>query len=140
MLNWPVPGGIYLCTRPADLRRSFDGLAQLVREFLGADPLSGQLFVFRNQRGDRLKLLYWDGDGYAIWYKRLEEGRFAIPAADASRPTVGAHGVSLRPAELAMLLDGLDLSHLKRSRRYQRPTSRPAEGPLTDAAASGAVA
>jgi transposase len=69
VLNLPLPVRIFLCTRHADLRKSFDGLAQLVREYLGADPLSGHLFVFRNKRGDRLKLLYWDRDGYAIWYK-----------------------------------------------------------------------
>jgi transposase len=69
VLSLPLPVRIFLCTRHADLRKSFDGLAQLVREFLGADPLSGHLFVFRNKRGDRLKLLYWDRDGYAIWYK-----------------------------------------------------------------------
>ena len=79
MLSLPLPVRIFLCTRHADLRKSFDGLAQLVREFLGADPLSGHLFVFRNKRGDRLKLLYWDSDGLAIWYKRLEEGSFALP-------------------------------------------------------------
>ena len=121
MLSLPLPVRIFLCTRHADLRKSFDGLAQLVREFLGADPLSGHLFVFRNKRGDRLKLLYWDSDGYAIWYKRLEEGIFALPPADATRTPVGDHGVTLRPAELAMLLDGIDLANIKRRKRYQRP-------------------
>jgi transposase len=70
MLSLPLPVRIFLCTRHADLRKSFDGLAQMVREFLGADPLSGHLFVFRNKRGDRIKLLYWDSDGLAIWYKK----------------------------------------------------------------------
>lgn len=69
MLSLPLPVRILVCTKPADMRRSFDGLAALVREHLGADPLSGHLFVFRNKRGDRVKLLYWDEDGYAIWYK-----------------------------------------------------------------------
>jgi len=124
MLSLPLPVRIFLCTQHADLRRSFDGLAQLVREFLGADPLSGHLFVFRNKRGDRLKLLYWDSDGYAIWYKRLEEGTFALPPTDATRPTLGTHGVCLRPAELAMLLDGIDLANIKRRRRYQRPPTQ----------------
>jgi transposase len=123
MLSLPLPVRIFLCTRHADLRKSFDGLAQLVREFLGADPLSGHLFVFRNKRGDRLKLLYWDSDGYAIWYKRLEVGSFALPAANATRSRLGEHGVSLRPAELAMLLDGVDLEHIKRGKRYQRPAA-----------------
>jgi transposase len=125
MLSLPLPVRVYLCTHHADLRKSFDGLAQLVREFLGADPLSGHLFVFRNKRGDRLKLLYWDSDGYAIWYKRLEEGTFALPAADATRARMGDHGVVLRPAELAMLLDGIELSHIKRRKRYQRPQASP---------------
>lgn len=70
MLSLPLPVRIFLCTQPADMRRSFDGLAQMVREFLRADPLSGHLFVFRSKRGDRVKLLYWDGDGLAIWYKK----------------------------------------------------------------------
>jgi transposase len=70
MLSLPLPVRIFLCTQPADMRRSFDGLAQMVREFLGSDPLCGHLFVFRSKRGDRLKLLYWDSDGLAIWYKK----------------------------------------------------------------------
>lgn len=120
MLSLPLPVRILVCTQPADMRRSFDGLAALVREHLGADPLSGHLFVFRNRRGDRVKLLYWDEDGYAIWYKRLEEGAFVFPAADGRRPAVGAHGLQIRAADLAMLLDGVDLASVKRSKRYQR--------------------
>jgi transposase len=128
MLSLPLPVRIFLCIQHADLRKSFDGLAQLVREFLGADPLSGHLFVFRNKRGDRLKLLYWDEDGYAIWYKRLEVGTFVFPAADATRAKTGEHGVTVRPAELGMLLDGIDLTNIKRRKRYQRP---PAPATLT---------
>lgn len=123
MLSLPLPLRILVCTKPADMRRSFDGLAALVREHLGADPLAGHLFVFRNRRGDRIKLLYWDGDGYAIWYKRLEEGTFAFPAADGKRPQAGAHGVQLRAADLAMLLDGVDLASVKRSKRYHLTTA-----------------
>jgi transposase len=115
MLSLPL-SRILVCTRHADLRKSFDGLAQLVREFLGADPLSGHLFVFRNKRGDRVKLLYWDSDGLAIWYKRLEQGTFRFPAA----PGPG-HGVEIRSADLTMLLDGVDLESVKRQRRYRRP-------------------
>src|ERR1700688_987004 len=121
MLSLPLPVRIFLCTRNADMRKSFDGLAQMDRECLSADPLSGHLFVFRNKRGDRLKLLYWDSDGLAIWYKRLEEGTFVFPTPDEQRASVGAHGLLIRPAELAMLLDGIDLNGIKRRKRYQRP-------------------
>jgi transposase len=109
----PLPVRILLCTQPADMRKSFDGLAQMVREHLGADPLSGHLFVFRSKRGDRLKLLYWDETGYAIWYKRLEQGVFRFPTATSA-------GVEIRAADLTMLLDGVDLSSVKRSKRYCR--------------------
>jgi transposase len=123
MLNLSLPGRVFLCTLPTDMRKSFDSLAGLVEQQLGQDPLAGDLFVFRSKRGDRLKLLYWDGDGLAIWYKRLEEGTFALPAADAQHAQVGAHGLAIRPAELAMLLDGIELTHFRRRRRYQRPPS-----------------
>ena len=121
VLSLALPGRIYLCLPPTDMRKSFDGLAAVVQAGLGRDPLSGDLFVFRNARGDRLKLLYWDSDGLAIWYKRLEEGTFVFPSADAQRTSVGAHGLLVRPAELAMLLDGIDLAGVKRRKRYQRP-------------------
>jgi len=121
MLSLALPGRVFLCTLPTDMRKGFDTLAALVQAHLGQDALSGDLFVFRSRRGDRLKLLYWDEDGYALWYKRLEEGSFVLPVADGQRATVGAHGLVLRPAELAMLLDGVDLSHVKRHKRYRRP-------------------
>jgi transposase len=116
MLSLPLPVRIFLCTHPADMRRSFDGLAQMVRDFLRADPLSGHLFVFRSKRGDRLKLLYWDTDGLAIWYKRLEEGTFRFPA-----PSAESHGIEIRAADLAMLLDGVDLENVRRRKRYRQP-------------------
>lgn len=116
MLSLPLPVRIYLCTRPVDLRKSFDGLAQLVREFLGADPLSGHLFVFHSKRRDRLKLLHWDRDGYWILYKRLELGAFRFPAA-----TGDDAGVEIRAADLTMILDGVDLESVKRRKRYSRP-------------------
>jgi len=121
MLSLSLPGRVFLCTLPTDMRKGFDSLAWLVRQHLGQNPLSGDLFVFRSKRGDRVKLLYWDQDGLAIWYKRLEEGTFALPAADGQRGQVGDHGLVLRPAELAMLLDGVDLSSVQRQKRYQRP-------------------
>jgi transposase len=106
---------IWLATRPADMRCSFDRLAELAGAVTGQDPLSGHLFLFRSRGGDRLKILYWDRDGYALWYKRLEEGVFKLPRFDAA-----ARSVELRGSELAMILDGIDLSSVKRSKRYRR--------------------
>src|SRR6266487_5235334 len=107
MLNFPPAVRIWLGTAPVDLRKSFDGLAEQVRQHLDNDPLSGHVFVFRNKRSDRVKLLYWDEDGFVIVYKRLEEGTFRFPAADAG-------GVEIRAADLQMLLDGVDLASVKR--------------------------
>jgi len=121
MLNLALPNRVFVCTQPADMRRSFDGLAALVQQHLGCDPLSGDLFVFRSKRGDRVKLLYWNDDGYALWYKRLEQGTFPWPSVDGSRTPVGPHGLVLRAAELAMLLDGIELTNVQRRKRYQRP-------------------
>jgi transposase len=120
-LNLSLPGRVFLCTLPTDMRKSFDTLARLVESELGQDALSGDLFVFRSRRGDRVKLLYWDQDGLAIWYKRLEEGTFVLPPADGQRAAVGAHGLVLRPAELALLLGGIDLRQARQLKRYQRP-------------------
>lgn len=116
MLSLPLTVRIFLCTHHVDLRKSFDGLAQLVREFLHADPMNGHLFVFRNKRADRLKLLYWDRDGYMIVYKRLEKGSFRFPS-----PSGDDQGVEIRAADLTMILDGVDLGSVKRQPRYCRP-------------------
>ena len=118
MLNFPPAVRIWLGTQPVDLRKSFDGLAEQVRQHMHDDPLSGHVFVFRNKRGDRVKLLYWDEDGFVIVYKRLEEGTFCWPAV-----AEGQASVTLRAAELAMLLDGIDWSEARRGRRYHRPAT-----------------
>lgn len=116
MLSFPPAVRIWLCTRTTDMRRGSDGLAEMVRQHSDNDPLSGHLFVFRNRRGDRVKILYRDEDGFVVVYKRLEEGTFHFPAAPD-----GQAGVSLRAAELAMLLDGVDWQNARRSPRYRRP-------------------
>ena len=118
MLSLPPTVRIWLAAEPVDLRKSFDGLAALVREGLRGDPLSGDIFVFRNKAADRIKLLIWEEDGYAIWYKRLERGTFRFPAAG------GSPHVEIRAADLVMLLAGVDLSTVKRSKRYYRPVPR----------------
>ena len=128
MISLPPSVRIFLCLVPADMRKSFDSLAQMVRSHLGGDPLSGHLFVFRSKRGDRLKLLYWDRDGLAIWYKRLEEGVFRFPAVAAPAPSAtgaaaAAPGVEMRAADFMMLLDGVDWQKVARGKRYERPAS-----------------
>ena len=123
MLNFPPSVRIWLGTASVDLRRSFDGLAEQVRQHLHEDPLSGHIFVFRNKRGDRVKLLYWDEEGYVIVYKRLEAGVFRWPATAEDQASV-----TLRAAELAMLLDGIDWSKAQRGRRYHRAATATATG------------
>lgn len=106
---------VYLCTSTTDMRKGFDTLAALVRDGLGCDPLSGDLFLFVGRRRDRIKLLYWDRDGFALWYKRLERGTFRLPVAEP-----GAASIELRASELAMLLEGIDLRSLKQCKRFRR--------------------
>jgi transposase len=119
---------IWLCLQRTDMRCGFDRLAMMAQQITGQDPLSGHLFLFRNRSGDRLKLLHWDRDGYVLWYKRLEEGVFKFPrqvanTASACSDQSAASSLELRPSELAMLLDGIDLSSIKRSKRYRRQAS-----------------
>ena len=120
MLSIPGQVRIFLAVEPVDMRQGFDRLAARVSQTLQSDPLSGHLFVFRNRRADRVKLLYWDGDGYAIWYKRLEAGTFRFPAAQ------GQPSVTVSAADWAMLLDGVDLSSVRRGKRFQRAVAREA--------------
>jgi transposase len=106
---------IWLAAEPTDMRCGFDRLAERVRSVIGQDPLGDSLFIFRSRRGDRLKLLMWDRDGFILWYKRLEAGVFKLP-----RVKDGARSVELRASELAMILDGIDMTKLKRVPRYER--------------------
>jgi transposase len=106
---------IWLSAEATDMRCGFDRLAERVRVVIGQDPLGGHLFVFRSRRGDRLKILLWDRDGFVLWYKRLEVGVFKLP-----RLAPGARSVELRASELAMILDGIDMTKLKRVPRYER--------------------
>jgi transposase len=115
MLSLALPVDIYLCVAPADMRKAFDGLFALAVEHLGRDPLAGGLFVFLNRRRDRMKLLYWDGDGIAIWAKRLEAGTFQMPKVNAQ-----ARSVALSATELTLLLGGIDLGSVKQRKRYRR--------------------
>lgn len=107
--------GVYLCTAPTDMRKGFDSLAALVTEHLGRDPLSGDLFLFLSRSKDRIKGLLWQPDGFSLWYKRLEEGTYRLPAYPP-----GQTSVTLKASELAMLLDGIDLRSVRRVPRYRR--------------------
>jgi transposase len=123
MIGFPPALKIHVCTRPTDMRKSFDGLCGLAEHVMQQDPCSGHLFVFRNRSRDRLKVMYWDGDGLAIWYKRLEQGTFQLPVDLAPldpQQTVAEISVG----ELNLLLGGIDLASAKRRKRYQR--SQPA--------------
>jgi len=110
-MNLPCTVRIFVAVAAADLRKGFDSLAQMTREVLEQDPLSGHLFVFTNRRRDRLKILYWDRDGYAVWMKRLEKGRFAWPVAETKQ-------LEWTGVELAAVLGGLDLKNTTRRSRY----------------------
>ena len=121
MIHLPASVRVYLCTSPCDMRRSFDGLHALVTGAMKLDAFGGHLFVFANRRKDRVKILYWDRDGFAVWAKRLEEGTYAMPfeEGDQTRREITAQ-------ELGALLSGIDLSIAKRRKRYQRKSAEAA--------------
>ena len=114
---------VFVCTRPTDMRRSFDGLYATAEQLMKQNPLSGHLFVFRNRNRDRLKVLYWDRDGLAIWYKRLEKGTFQLPT-DLQWNDEERTSAEITVDELALLLGGVDLASVKRRKRFQ-PPNRP---------------
>src|SRR5271155_3364798 len=114
MIHLPASVRVYLATSPCDMRRSFDGLHALVNAVMQLDAFAGHLFVFANKRRDRLKILYWDRDGFAVWAKRLEEGTYAMPFGEEQE-----RRREITAQELGALLSGIDLSQAKRRKRYQ---------------------
>ena len=115
MIHLPASVRVYLCTSPCDMRRSFDGLHALVTSAMKLDAFAGHLFCFANRRRDRVKILYWDRDGFAVWAKRLEEGTYAMPFEEGDEPRR-----EITAQELGALLSGIDLSVAKRRKRYRR--------------------
>ncbi len=101
MISLPAGTRVWLAAGATDMRRGFDGLARQVQQVLGQDPFCGHLFVFRGRRGDLVKVLFWDGQGMCLFAKRLERGRFIWPQAKDG-------AVTLTPAQLSMLLEGID--------------------------------
>jgi len=115
MVNFPANVRMYLCAKPTDMRKSFDGLQTLVGQVFELDPLDGHLFLFVNRRRDRVKILWWDRDGLALYYKRLEAGTYELPAVGD-----GIEGVEIDATALALLLSGVELRSAKRRKRYSR--------------------
>jgi transposase len=111
VLSLPPAVRIFAATAPTNMHLSFDRLAALAREVLAQDPLSGHLFAFFNRSADRVKILYWDRSGFCLWYKRLERGVFHLPRA-------GAAALELDPADLLLLLDGIELTTVTRRPRF----------------------
>lgn len=113
MLSIAANTRIFYAVGATDMRKGFDGLQGLVTNVLKQDPLAGHLFLFVNRRCDRLKILYWDGDGLAIWYRRLEQGTFQLPQVSDD-----CKSAEMRSEELTMLLRGIDYTNVRRRKRF----------------------
>lgn len=139
MFVLPPSTRVFLCTLPADMRRSFDGLAAMTRDLVIQNPLSGHLFVFRNRNGDRLKVLYWDRAGFCLFYKRLEKGTFRFPACvkatvappAATTPAQEPASLEVDGGDLAMILEGIEIEHARRRSRFSLPVVSNVERPVS---------
>lgn len=114
MLGFSANLQYFLCCTPVDMRNGFDGLAGIVRNLLKQNPVGGSVFIFINRAGTHIKLLYWDGDGFALFYKRLERGRYSM--GEQSRTTPSR---LITREELMMLLEGLSFKDMKRKKRFK---------------------
>jgi len=113
MLSWPLSVRVFVYTQPTDMRRSFDRLAQMAQELLRENPFSGHLFVFVNRRADRMKVLFWDRSGFCLFYKRLEQGVFHLPACSRM-------SMEIDVPRLTLILEGLDISTARQQKRYRK--------------------
>lgn len=125
MLTLPPSVRVYLASTPTDLRKSFDGLSALVASSLGHDPLSGHLYVFLNRRADQVRVLFWDRTGFVVYGKRLSRGRFHA----VWKPAAGATHVEVEAAELALMLEGIDLAGCTRRGRWRPATGACEQAP-----------
>ena len=114
----------YFYRHPTDMRKSFNGLSGLVRSELGADPVSGDIFIFVNRRRDRIKLLVWDRTGYVLLYKHLQQGTFELPGFEAQ-----ASSCQMKWEELVLILEGVSLKSVRRRKRFSWPPQR-AQAPV----------
>jgi len=121
MFSIPSRLRIFLARDPVDMRKSFHGLVSLTESVLRQDPLSGHLFAFINRRRDRIKLLYWGGTGFCIWYQQLEQGSYQLPD-----PTTAdeREGIEITASQLSLILDGIDLLSVRRRARFQLQMDR----------------
>lgn len=122
MLTLPPSVRIFFAVERVDMRKSFNGLSGIVRDYLGDSPMSGHLFVFLGKRADRLKILWWDRDGWAVYYKRLERGTFRLPHV-----TTDQRKIEMSSSDLGLILQGIDLGTAKRQKRWQLPPKHPPE-------------
>jgi len=118
MLTFPANVKLYLATEPADLRKSFNGLSMLVQHQFGLDVMAGHLFVFLNRKANQVRILFWDRDGFCIVAKKLERGTFRR----SKRGEDGKAHIEIDAADLALLLEGIEIKEVRRSRRYKAPT------------------
>lgn len=116
MLTFPAGVKLYLATGPTDLRKSFNGLSMLVEHEFGLDALAGNLFVFLNRRTNQVRILFWDRDGFCIIAKKLESGTFRRNNKDGDEKT----HIEIEATDLALLLEGIEIKELRRSKRYKR--------------------
>ena len=115
MIHLPASVRVYVCLTACDMRKSFDSLHALVRDYLELDAFAGHLFVFASRRKDRVQILYWDRDGFAVWSKRLEEGTYAVPFGDSAEE----RRREITAQELGALLSGIELKQADRRKRYR---------------------
>lgn len=118
MLRMPDSTRIFLCTQDIDMRKSFDSLRGIIRSAMHLDPLSGALFIFKNRRSDRIKCMYWDSTGFAMWYKVLQKGTFQFPDLE----NFTSAGLEIDASTLRMILDGIDLSSIRRRHHFRANT------------------
>ena len=123
MLSLPPAVKVFACTEPTDMRRSFNGLAAMAEHVLNKDPYTGHLFVFFNRRRQQCRILFWDRDGFVMIAKRLEKGRFTVPWQRGEATGEAGDAVwQLESAELALILEGIDLRGARRRPRWRPPT------------------
>jgi transposase len=117
MIGSTVNSRIFLCTQDTDMRKSFNSLQGIISSAMHLDPRSGSLFLFKNKRGDRIKAVYFDTDGFAMWYKVLQRGTFQFPDLQ----NFSSAGLEIDASTLRMILDGIDLGSIRRRERYRPP-------------------